>query len=136
VAAAASGGAGAKHRLVWDRLLAADADEAAAMLRISRRQVYVLIGRWRAGQGGLRPAAGRSRGGRGGGRLSHEVEVIVQEVLHTRYLTRQRRSVAAICRDITHRCRVRGLRVPSRGTRRRCKADLDQGGRLGEPPAV
>ncbi|MGW3319386.1 helix-turn-helix domain-containing protein [Streptomyces fungicidicus] len=29
----------------------ADADEAAAMLQISRRQVYVLVGRWRAGEG-------------------------------------------------------------------------------------
>ena len=46
----------------------ADADAAAARLGVSRRQVYVLVGRWRAGGGlvsGLLP--GTSSGGRGGG---------------------------------------------------------------------
>jgi putative transposase len=67
----------------------AAADEAAAELGISRRQVYVLVGRWRAGEGvvsDLRP--GRSSGGRGAGRLPDEVEAIVREVLRSRYLTR------------------------------------------------
>ncbi|GAA1914244.1 Mu transposase C-terminal domain-containing protein [Streptantibioticus ferralitis] len=95
----------------------ADADEAAERLRISRRQVYVLLRRWRAGEGVVSDLLpGRSSGGRGGGRLSSEVETIVQEVLRTRYLTRQRRSVAAVCKEITRQCRSRGLRVPSRGT--------------------
>lgn len=60
------------HNEVWDaavrqaevigplaekaRVGLADADEAAAMLEISRRQVYVLLARWRAG-GGVGPAA-------------------------------------------------------------------------------
>ncbi len=46
------------------------ADAAAAQLGMSRRQVYVLVGRWRAGEGvasDLLP--GMSSGGRGGGRL-------------------------------------------------------------------
>ncbi|WP_434098894.1 DNA-binding domain-containing protein [Streptomyces xantholiticus] len=104
----------------------ADADEAAAMLQISRRQVYVLVGRWRAGEGVVSDLLpGRSSGGRGGGRLPDEVEALVQEVLRTRYLTRQRRTVAAICREITRQCRARGLRVPSRGTVRRRIAQLD-----------
>lgn len=48
---------------------------------MSRRQVYVLVGRWRAGEGlvsDLLP--GTSSGGRGGGRLPDEVEARV--ILH------------------------------------------------------
>jgi putative transposase len=71
------------------------ADAAAAELGVSRRQVYVLIRRWRAGEGlasDLLPGA--SSGGRGGGRLPDEVEAVVGQVLRTRYLTRQRRTAA------------------------------------------
>ncbi len=49
----------------------------------------------------------------------------MREVLRTRYLTRQRRTVASVCRDIARECRVRGLRVPSRGTVLRRIARLD-----------
>jgi len=92
-------------------------DRAAAELGVSRRQVYALIKRWRAGEGvasDLLP--GRSSGGRGSGRLPDEVEAIVREVLRSRYLTRQRRSVAAVCREIARQCRMRALRAPSQGT--------------------
>jgi putative transposase len=102
------------------------AERAAAELGISRRQVYLLVARWRAGEGmtsDLLP--GRSSGGRGGARLPDDVEAIVLEVLQRRYLTRQRRTVAAICREITRECRVRGLRAPSRGTVLRRIAQLD-----------
>ena len=95
----------------------AAADTAAIELGVSRRQVYVLVRRWRAGEGlvsDLLP--GTSSGGRGGGRLPDDVEAVVREILRTRYLTRQRRTVASICREITRECRTRGLRVPSRGT--------------------
>ncbi|MFE3206096.1 Mu transposase C-terminal domain-containing protein [Embleya sp. NPDC059237] len=131
----------------------ADADAAALALGVSRRQVYVLLGRWRAGEGvvsDLLPA--RSSGGRGGGRLPDEVEAIVAEVLRARYLTRQRRSVAVVCREVARRCRVRGLSVPSRGAVVRRIAQLDpvtavtarEGGEAarplrsagGEPPTV
>jgi putative transposase len=45
----------------------ADADEAAAELRISRCQVYVLLRRWRAGEGVVSDLLpGRSSGGRSG----------------------------------------------------------------------
>ena len=47
------------------------------------------------------------------------------EVLRTRYLTRQRRTVASVYREIARECRVRGLRVPSRGTMLRRIARLD-----------
>ena len=102
------------------------AAEAAAELGVSRRRMYVLIGRWRAGEGlasDLLP--GTSSGGRGGGRLPDEVEAVVREVLRARYLTRQRRTVAPVCRDIARECKVRGLRVPSRGTVLLCVAGLD-----------
>ena len=124
--------AAVRQAAVISRLAALDAagvaavDEAAAELGVSRRQVYVLLGRWRAGEGvasDLLP--GRSSGGRGGSRLPTDVEVIVGEVLRARYLTRQRRSVAAVCREITRLCRVRGLPVPSRGTVLRRIAQLD-----------
>ncbi|GAA3084640.1 hypothetical protein GCM10020000_83790 [Streptomyces olivoverticillatus] len=59
---------------------------------------------------------GRSSGGRGSGRLPDEVEAIVAEVLRRRYLTRKRRSVAAVHREIARQCRLGGLRVPSRGS--------------------
>jgi putative transposase len=104
----------------------AAAEAAAAELGVSRRRMYVLIGRWRAGEGlasDLLP--GTSSGGRGGGRLPDEVEAVVREVLRARYLTRQRRTVASVCRDIARQCKVRGLRVPSRGTVLRCVAGLD-----------
>jgi putative transposase len=102
------------------------ADVAAAELGVSRRQVYALVRRWRAGEGlasDLLP--GTSSGGRGGERLPDEVETVVREVLRTRYLTRQKRTVAAVCREVARECRVRGLRVPSRGTVLRRIAKLD-----------
>jgi putative transposase len=102
------------------------ADSAAVELEISRRQVYALVKRWRAGEGVVSDLLpGRSSGGRGAGRLPDEVEAIVREVLRSRYLTRQRRSIAAVCREITRQCRVHGLRVPSRGTVLRRIALLD-----------
>jgi putative transposase len=102
------------------------ADAAAADLDVSRRQVYVLVRRWRAGEGlvsDLLP--GTSSGGRGGGRLPDGVEAVVREILRTRYLTRQRRTVASVCREITRECKARGLRVPSRGTILRRISQLD-----------
>ena len=114
-------------RLAGQRIVGLDAaDAAAARLGVSRRQVYVLVGRWRAGEGlasDLLP--GTSSGGRGGGRLPDEVEAVMREVLRTRYLTRQRRTVASVYREITRECKVRGLQVPSRGTVLRRIARLD-----------
>jgi len=101
-------------------------DEAADELGVSRRQVYALVARWRAGEGVVSDLLpGQSNGGRGAGRLPDEVEAILREVLASRYLTRQRRSVAAVCREIARQCRIRGLRVPSRGTVLRRIARLD-----------
>jgi putative transposase len=95
----------------------AAADAAAAELGISRRQVYGLVRRWRAGSGvvsDLLPR--RSSGGRGRGRLPEEVEALLLEVIRSRYLSRQRRSVAAVYKEVVRQCRIRGLAAPSRGT--------------------
>lgn len=121
-----------RQATVISRLAALDSagvtavDEAADELGLSPRQVYVLLGRWRAGGGVVSDLLpGRSSGGRGGSRLPDDVGAIVRQVLQARYLTRQRRSVAAVCREITRLCRVRGLQVPSRGTVLRRVAQLD-----------
>jgi len=86
--------AGVIRELAAQRVVGLEAaDAAAARLGVSRRQVYMLVGRWRAGEGvasDLLP--GTSGGGRGGGRLPDEVEAVIREVLRSRYLTRQRRT--------------------------------------------
>ncbi|MBF6202375.1 helix-turn-helix domain-containing protein, partial [Nocardia cyriacigeorgica] len=96
-----------------DRVSVAAADRAADQLGVTQRQVYALVRRWRTGEGvasDLLPR--RSSGGRGGARLPEEVEQIIRKVLRTRYLTRQKRSVTVICREITRECRIAGLKPP------------------------
>ncbi|GAA4718090.1 Mu transposase C-terminal domain-containing protein [Promicromonospora umidemergens] len=91
-------------------------EAVAEQLGISRRQVYVLLRRWREGQGVVSDLIpGRSSGGRGGERLPAEVEAVIREALRKHYLTRQRKKTAAVHREITRTCRTRGLPVPSRG---------------------
>lgn len=103
-------------------------DQAAAELEISRRQVYVLLRRWREGDGVVSDLLpGRSQGGRGGSRLPAEVEAIVQRVRESRYLTRQRRSIAVVHREISRECVTQGLVPPSRGTVERRIGRLDPG---------
>lgn len=105
---------------------AAAADAAAGELGLSRRQVYTLLGRWRAGEGVVSDLVpGASSGGRGGRRLPEAVEAVIQEVLGRSYLSRQRRSIASVHREIARVCRLRGLAVPSRGAVQRRIADLD-----------
>ena len=95
------------------------AEEAAVVLGVSRRQVYVLVGRWRAGEGVVSDLLpGRSGGGRGAGRLPEEVEAIVREVLRSRYLTRQRRSVERFSKQRTRRVILSGIDQQDSGTRR------------------
>ncbi|WP_442859145.1 helix-turn-helix domain-containing protein [Arthrobacter sp. CAN_A2] len=102
------------------------ADEAAAELGVSRRQVYVLLARWREGGGlvsDLLP--GRSSGGRGRTHLPEAVEALVVASIRKGFLTRQRRTIAAVHRDIAAACRAQGLPAPSRMTVERRIARLD-----------
>ncbi|MDM7457050.1 MAG: DDE-type integrase/transposase/recombinase [Tepidimonas sp.] len=93
------------------------ADAAAQALGLSRRQVYVLIRRARQGAGlvtDLAPA--QSGGGKGKGRLSEPVERIIRELLQKRFLTKQKRSLAAFHREVAQACKAQKLRVPARNT--------------------
>jgi len=102
------------------------ADAAAAELGVARRLVYVLLGRWRVGEGVVSDLIpGKSSGGRGRQQLPDEVEAVIGDVVRRRYLTRQKRSVASVCREIGRVCRSRGLPVPSRGSVVRRIAKLD-----------
>lgn len=115
-------------------------DEAASSLGVSPRQVYVLIKRHRDGSGLLTDLApGRSSGGKGASRLSEEVEDLVRELVRKQFLTRQKRTLAAVYRDISAACRARGLPVPARNTvERRIRAldPVEVGRRRGGPDAV
>src|SRR5258708_551722 len=66
--------------------------------------------------------------GRGGGHLPDEVEAVIRDLLRTRYLTRQKRSKAAVHRELARACRSRGWPVPSQGTLERRIARLDLAG--------
>jgi putative transposase len=93
------------------------ADAAAGRLGLSRRQIYVLVERWRRGSGLVTDlAVGRSDGGQGRGRLPEAVEAVIAEVLGTRYLKRQRPTLAVVYRDIARICGAQGLAVPARNT--------------------
>jgi putative transposase len=93
------------------------ADAAAQALGLSRRQVYVLIRRARQGAGLVTDLApGQSSVGKGKGRLPESVERIIRELLHKRFLTKQKRSLAAFYREVAQACKAQKLRVPARNT--------------------
>ena len=86
------------------------ADAAAHALGLSRRQVYVLIRRARQGAGLVTDLArSRSGGGKGKGRLPESVERIIHELLQKRFLTKQKRSLAAFHREVAQK--LRGVAV-------------------------
>lgn len=102
------------------------ADDAAHLLGLSRRQVYVLIRRARQGSGLVTEMArGRSDGGKGKGRLPESVERIIRELLQKRFLTKQKRSLTAFYRDVAQACKAQKLRVPARNTIALRIANLD-----------
>jgi len=117
------------------------ADEAAQTLGLSRRQVYALIRRARLGSGLVTDMApGQSGGGKGKGRLPESVERIIRELLRTRYLTRQKRSLAALHRSVAQACKAQQLPAPARNTVALRIAALDPlkaaaGGEVGKRPA-
>lgn len=93
------------------------ADRAAVELGVSRRQVYVLLERYRQGSGLVTDLVRRrSDGGKGGNRLSESVELVIRDLVPKRYLTRQKRTMASLYREIVRVCIARGLPVPARNT--------------------
>ena len=94
-----------------------EARAAAKTLGVSHRQVYRLIARCRNGDGLVSdPAPGGSCGGRGKTRILSEVEAIVADVIKSSYLSRQKRSIAAIAREIKMQCVKLGYQTPARNT--------------------
>ncbi len=93
------------------------ADSAAQKLGLSRRQIYVLIRRARQGSGLVTDLApGRSNGGKGKGRLPESVERIIHTLIKKRFLTKQKRSLASLYREIERTCKSQNLSVPARNT--------------------
>lgn len=123
----------AKHRVDVIGQLAAlkevsmdEADKAAVELGISQRQVYKLIRRYRAGDGLVTDLAVKQPvGGKGKRRTAPEVEALIADVIKEQYLTRQRRSVAVIVREIRMRCKESGYKIPSDNTVRARIRSLD-----------
>lgn len=92
-------------------------DAAAHAPGLSRRQIYVLIQRARDGTGLITDLSLRqSSGGKGKGRLQETVEHIIRELLQKRFLTRQKRSLAAFYREVTQACTAQKLQIPMRNT--------------------
>ena len=129
------------------------ADDAAQVLGLSRRQVYVLIRLARHGDGLVTDLAPRSSsGGKGKGRLPEPVERVIRELLHKHFLGKQRPRLAAFHRKVLRECKAQGLRAPARNTlalriarldpvktaRRRMGEDAarDLQGAGGVPPAI
>jgi hypothetical protein len=111
--------AGVIARLAAMGTVGLDGADAAAELGVSRWLVYVLLGRWRAREGVVSDLIpGKSSGGRRREQLPDEVEAVIRGVLRCRYLTRQKRSVAAACREIGRVCRSRPLSLPAIGSSR------------------
>lgn len=93
------------------------ADSAGQELGLSRRHVYTLVKRYRQGSGLVSDLApSRPSGGRGAGRLSEPVELVIREVVRSQYANRQRRSLTAVHREIVRRCQAQQLPPPARNT--------------------
>lgn len=104
----------------------AAADEAAAALGLSRGHLYVLLRRWRSGEGHASDMLpGRSSGGRARSRLPDAVDAVIGEALSKVYASRQKKTVAAVVREIARLCRKQGLPAPSRSSVLRRIARLD-----------
>lgn len=68
----------------------------------------------------------RPAGGKGKGRLDPVVEGIIRDVLESTFLTAQKPSPAAICRDIEQRCKTVGRRPPAKRTLYRRVSWIDE----------
>lgn len=95
----------------------AAADEAAEQLGLSQRQVYELIKRYRGGDGLVTDLAPIARkGSKGRTRVAPEIERLITEAIQSHYLTRQRRSLASLVREIWRHCKKAGYKKPARNT--------------------
>lgn len=94
-----------------------EAETAGKKLGVSSRSVYKLVARCRSGSNLLTDLAPRvSSGGKGKVRLGAAIEEIITDVIESLFLSRQRRSVAAIVQEIRMRCVKHGYPAPARNT--------------------
>ena len=102
------------------------AEAAAAEIGVSVRQVYKLVKRYRLSEGLVTDlATSRPTGGKGKSRIAPELERLINEAIEQFYLTRQKRSQAAVEREISMRCKQAGYEIPSRNTIRARIRKLD-----------
>ncbi|HEY9681948.1 MAG TPA: DDE-type integrase/transposase/recombinase [Oculatellaceae cyanobacterium] len=102
------------------------AEAAAAEIGISVRQVYKLIKRYRLSDGLVTDlATGCPTGGKGKSRIAPEIEKLISESIEQFYLTRQKRSQAAVEREVWMRCKQAAYNLPSRNTIRARIKKLD-----------
>lgn len=102
------------------------AEAAAAEIGVSVRQVYKLIKRYRLSDGLVTDlATGCPTGGKGRSRIAPEIEKLISESIEQFYLTRQKRSQAAVEREIWMRCKQSAYKLPSRNTIRARIKKLD-----------
>jgi putative transposase len=94
-----------------------EAESAAKELGVSSRLVYMLLAKCRSGSGLLTELAPRvSSGGKGKARVGASVEKIITNVIESSYMSRQRRSLAVIVREIRKRCVQLSYPPPARNT--------------------
>ena len=103
----------AKHKNVSISI----AKEAAQKLGLSERTIYNLVKLWKETGGSVPALAPRtSDGGRGGTRISKDIESIISIAIAETYLTRQKCSVSVLMRTVKERCRKSNLAPPALNT--------------------
>ena len=96
------------------------AQEVADALGLSERQIYRLIQRLRESEGEITALLPKgSNGGRGKQRLAAARETLLQRLITEVFTTPQKRSAAALIRDIRNQSLKDGLKPPSDSTIRR-----------------
>jgi len=92
----------------------ADVVAAAVGLGLAAAQMYRLLARYQADPR-LTALVPQPRGGvRGRSRIRCEIDTLIDEVIETTYLTRQRPKIMDLVTEIRRRCHVLGLSPPSR----------------------
>ncbi len=116
----------AEQRRQWLKPLLADqslygtstATQIAADAGVNRATVYRWLDAFRRTGllSSLLPMRGRGGGGRGGRRISAEVELMIQDVIETFHDTDQKPTIAETVLEIRRRCGNAGLRLPAINT--------------------
>jgi putative transposase len=101
------------------------AERAAKELKLSVRQIYELVRRYRVGGSVSALIPGKSSGGRGKNRVTADQERLIDEIIKEVYCTRQKPSVAAAYREVIRRANDRSLTAPSESTLWRRISKLD-----------